>query len=64
MQTALKLNTTVLPGHRIEITDPDLPEGANVEVVVALPSGLGETDAVQRFATLAARAAASPFDAP
>jgi len=53
MQTALKLNTTVLEGHRIEITDPELPEGAEVEVVVTLPAALVKEDAVQRFATLA-----------
>lgn len=55
MQTALKVNTTVWPGHRIEITAPDLPEGADVEVVIALPSVSEQTDAARRFATLAAR---------
>ena len=37
MQTALRLETTVLPGHRLEITAPELPEGARVEVIVVLP---------------------------
>jgi hypothetical protein len=37
MQAALKLETTVLPGHRLEISDPQLPEGARVEVIVVLP---------------------------
>ena len=37
MQTALRLETTVLPGHRLEISDPELPEGATVEVIVVLP---------------------------
>ena len=37
MQTTLRLETTVLPGHRLEITAPDLPEGAKVEVIVVLP---------------------------
>jgi hypothetical protein len=37
MQTAFRLKTTVLPGHRIEITAPELPEGARVEVIVVLP---------------------------
>jgi len=55
MQTALKLNTTVLEGHRIEITNPGLPEGADVEVVVTLPSVLAQEGAAQRFATLANR---------
>jgi hypothetical protein len=31
------LETTVLPGHRLEITAPELPEGARVEVIVVLP---------------------------
>jgi hypothetical protein len=38
MQTALRLETTVLPGHRLEICAPELPEGATVEVIVVLPS--------------------------
>src|SRR5690349_6780965 len=38
MQTAFRLEATVLPGHRLEITAPELPEGATVEVIVVLPS--------------------------
>jgi hypothetical protein len=38
MQTALRLETTVLSGHRLEISDPQLPEGATVEVIVVLPA--------------------------
>ena len=37
MQTALRLETTVLSGHRLEIIAPELPEGAKVEVIVVLP---------------------------
>jgi hypothetical protein len=37
MQTALRTETTILPGHRLEITVPELPEGARVEVIVVLP---------------------------
>lgn len=37
MQTALRLETTVLPGHRLEISAPELPEGAKVEVIIVLP---------------------------
>ena len=37
MQTALRMETTVLPGHRLEISSPELPEGAKVEVIVLLP---------------------------
>lgn len=31
---SLQRETTVLPGHRIEITAPELPEGTRVEVVI------------------------------
>ena len=34
MQAALKLNTMILPGHRIEITAPELPESTSVELIV------------------------------
>lgn len=37
MQTALRLQTTVLPGRRIEVTDPALPEGSRVELIILLP---------------------------
>ena len=37
MQTALRLETIVLPGHRLEMSAPELPEGAKVEVIVVLP---------------------------
>ena len=36
MQTTLRVQTTVLPGHRLEVSTPELPEGANVEVIVVL----------------------------
>jgi hypothetical protein len=38
MQAALRLETTVLPGHRLEISAPELPEGVKVEVIVVLPA--------------------------
>ena len=37
MQSALQMETTILPGHRLEITAPELPEGATVQVVVLMP---------------------------
>jgi hypothetical protein len=37
MQTALRMETTVLPGHRLEISAPELPEGTKVEVIVVFP---------------------------
>ena len=36
MQSALRIETTILPGHRLEISDPQLPDGARVEVIVVL----------------------------
>jgi hypothetical protein len=33
---AVKLQTRVLPGHRIEVSSPDLRDGADVEVVVMM----------------------------
>jgi hypothetical protein len=38
MQTAFRIQTTILPGHRIEIAAPELPEGQPVEVVVLVPA--------------------------
>lgn len=37
MPTVLRLETTILPGHRVEVSAPELPEGAKVEVIVVLP---------------------------
>jgi len=34
MQAALHIKTKILPGGKIEITDPDLPTGEAVEVIV------------------------------
>jgi hypothetical protein len=34
MRPALKLNTTVLPGHRIEVVADKLPVGVTVELIV------------------------------
>jgi len=37
MQKTLRVETTVLPGHRLEVTSAELPEGAKVEVIVVVP---------------------------
>jgi hypothetical protein len=37
MQTALRLETTILPGHRLEVCAPELPEGVKVEVIIVMP---------------------------
>ena len=36
METTIHKAVTVLPGHRLELTDPQLPEGARVEVTVVV----------------------------
>jgi hypothetical protein len=36
MQTTLRMETTILPGHRLEISSPEFPEGATVEVTVVV----------------------------
>lgn len=38
MEQVLRIRTRVLPGHKIEIYSPDLPEGVEVEVAVSAPS--------------------------
>lgn len=40
MRPALRIETTILPGKRLEISDPQLPEGARVEVIVLLPESV------------------------
>jgi hypothetical protein len=35
MQTAIRIKTTVLPGNRIEVCAPELPEGADIELLVS-----------------------------
>jgi hypothetical protein len=42
MQTALRLETTILPGHRLEVCAPELPDGVKVEVIVVLPPPLSK----------------------
>ena len=37
MQTALRVRTRVRPGHRLEISAPELPEGDEVDVFVVMP---------------------------
>src|ERR1043166_4482399 len=36
MQTTIRIETTVLPGNRVEVSSPQLPEGAKVEVTVVV----------------------------
>lgn len=37
MATVIRVRSTVLPGGRVEVTDPALPVGQPVEVVVTVP---------------------------
>jgi hypothetical protein len=36
MRTAIQLRTTILPGHRVEVSAPELPEGVGATVVILL----------------------------
>ena len=54
MQGALRVKTTVQPGHRVEFTAPDLPEGADIELSVRLSDTPEETSRA-RFEALASR---------
>jgi len=31
------METTILPGHRLELSNPEFPDGATVEVIVVVP---------------------------
>jgi hypothetical protein len=48
MQAALKLKTRVLPGKRIEVSSPELPEDSEVELFIVLPENPAP-DAPRRF---------------
>lgn len=37
MEQSLRIRTRVLPGHKIEVYDSKLPEGAEVEVAISAP---------------------------
>ena len=37
MESALRISTNILPGKRIEITAPELPEEGRVDLIVLLP---------------------------
>lgn len=54
------IRTRVLPGGRIEITDPALREGAEVVVVVSSPSGDGASSHVATPEAVAPEAQAVP----
>jgi hypothetical protein len=52
MQNALRMEATVLPGHRLEISSPELPEGATVEVIVVLPEKPPKQSMLEFLSTL------------
>ena len=43
MQSALRVQTTILPGGRLEISNPQLQPGQNVELIIILPSQVPST---------------------
>ena len=49
MSTTLHMQTTILPGHRLEISDPVLPEGAKVAVTVVVPEELPQFASALEF---------------
>ena len=49
MQVALKLKTTVLPGHRISVDAPELPEGTNVELIILPDLAASRSEAPRQF---------------
>ena len=51
MQSALKLNTVVLPGRRIELATPELTEGMSVEVLILI-APTAETPLTTRLSAL------------
>jgi hypothetical protein len=69
MLSALRLEATVLPGNRIEVSAPELPEGAKVEVIVlireqssrATPEGEREKARAAALDQFLALARSSPF---
>ncbi len=58
MGALIRVRTSVLPGNRVEIIDPHLPEGATVEVIVLLP------DASERVSLYEWLSAAPPANTP
>lgn len=55
MATEVHLQTTVLPGHRIVLTDPSLPEGVEVSVTVKLELTPSEVSAIDFLESLPER---------
>mgnify|MGYP001597917963 CR=1 FL=1 len=49
MQSTLRLTASVLPGKRLEITDPELPDSGTVEVIVMLPEPKTERRSIMEF---------------
>ena len=67
VQTAFSMETTILPGHRLEISAPELPDGATVQVIVLLPEApvLAQLSMLEFLKTLPPRPLlfATPADA-
>lgn len=54
-QGVIKVTTRVLPGHRLEVIDPNLDDGESVEVVIAAARSDASYGLSERFNTLAER---------
>ena len=49
MQAAIRTHAKVLPGNRLEITSPELPEGQTVEVIVLIDRAAKPRQGVLEF---------------
>ena len=53
MRSSLRIKTTVLPGHRIEFSSPELKDGEAVDVLITrLDSKLGSAPPLDRLELL------------
>lgn len=43
METEIRVHTRVQPGGKLEITDPQLPVGADVDVIIKMRNGVSPT---------------------
>jgi hypothetical protein len=43
METEIRVHTRVQPGGKLEIIDPQLPVGEDVDVIIKMPNGTSST---------------------
>jgi hypothetical protein len=52
---SLRVTTKVLSGHRVEFTAPELPEGADIDIEIALSGAHDQDETRRRFDALSTR---------